>query len=141
GGADPDARNINNPNRLAPIRQRNELFSPIHGVGAYELLKTATQVFLLLEAGTVLSEFERHTNQPLYDADEEERRTGEFLTFSEAEARLATYLGANRLPYIQRVLNTAFVGRAPQDRIFCPGFLVQRADRPLMLELIWSYWH
>ncbi|HHT9126834.1 MAG TPA: hypothetical protein ACFYD6_13615 [Candidatus Brocadiia bacterium] len=35
-------------------RQLDELYVPIHGVGAYELLKTATEAFLLLKCGVAI---------------------------------------------------------------------------------------
>lgn len=133
---------ITGRNRRALARQRDELFEPIHGVGAYELLKTATQVFLLLECGPVLEEYVRYSQDPLFDADDEKLRWGRELSFDEATKKLGDYLGGNRLPYIQRVLRTAFAGRADQgNNIFCEGYLGARADCPPMLELIWSYWH
>jgi hypothetical protein len=129
---------ISGQNSASINRQKNELFEPIHGAGAYELLKTATQVFLLLECGPVLNRRDRR----FFDGKGEERRLGRKMSFDEAIAKLGTYLGGNRLPYIERVLNTAFAGRADQDNnIFCEGYLGARADCPPMLELIWSYWH
>ena len=134
-------------NDKALIRQRDELYQPIHGVGAFELLKTATQVFLLLECGAVIKETYASGAQ-LFDSTEESMRFGAELSFDEARKELKLYLGDTRLPYIDRVLDAAFASRtdvfdktAKSDRIFCEGYLGGRANCPPMLELIWSYWH
>jgi hypothetical protein len=131
--SDRNARRIN--------RQQDELYEPIHGVGAYELLKTATQVFLLMECGTNIEEVDRYTGDMLFDDEEETRRLGRTITLDEAQNSLAEYLGEGRLPYINRVLRTAFGGRNRTDSIFCEGVLGSRANCPPLLELIWSYWH
>lgn len=116
------------------IRQNKELYNPLHGVGAYELLKTATQAFLLLECGVFIEESS-------YDPDEEATRLGRSIPIEEIQRMLGAYLGDHRLPYIQTVIDNAFEGFAPRASIFCPGFLAARADCPPLLELIWSYWH
>lgn len=137
-----DTTNITEPNSVALTRQRNELYDPIHGVGAYELLKTATQIFLLLECGAVIEQ-DRYTAELLYIPDEETNRLGRTMTLAEVQAELTAYLGEGRLPYINRVLNTAFKGRDPDaTSIFCDGVVLSsHAKCPPMLELIWSYWH
>lgn len=132
---------IGERNTRALNRQRDELYEPIHGVGAYELLKTATQVFLLMECGTNIEEFDRYTGERLFDAEEEARRLGRTITLDEARNRLAGYLGEGRLPYINRVLRTAFQGRSINESIFCEGIIAGRVNCPPLLELIWSYWH
>ncbi len=132
---------INGRNGQSLNRQRSELYEPIHGVGAYELLKTATQVFLLMECGTNIEEFDRYTGERLFDAEEETRRLGHTITLDEAQNRLADYLGEGRLPYINRVLDNAFQGRSINDSIFCEGIIAGRVNCPPLLELIWSYWH
>ena len=125
-------------NNAALTRQKDELYEPIHGVGAYELLKTATQVFLLLKCGPVLD----RRDSASYDEEGEERRLGRKMSFGEATKKLGDYLGNNRLPYIERVLRTAFANSTDQgNNIFCEGYLGARANCPPMLELIWSYWH
>ncbi len=138
---DPSATiNSRNSNRLN--RQRDELYSPIHGVGAYELLKTATQVFLLMECGTTIEQFDRyHPEDRLFFTGEEGRRLGRTITLNEAREGLAGYLGEGRLPYINRILETAFQGRAINDSIFCEGIIGSRINCPPLIELIWSYWH
>ncbi|MFQ5420118.1 MAG: hypothetical protein ACE5EY_07120, partial [Anaerolineae bacterium] len=82
---------ISERNARALVRRHDELYEPIHGVGAYELLKTATQVFLLMECGTNIEESDRYTGERLFDAEEEARRLGRSITLDEARNRLAEY--------------------------------------------------
>jgi hypothetical protein len=135
-------------------REQGELFKPIHGVGAFELLKTATQVFLLLECGFCgedelnlqerdkfpLGDKER--GKTIYNPVEEAARLGlgGRLELEDVRRKLRVYLG-DGLPYINTVLENAFEGFDKSESIFCPGYLASRADCPPLIELIWSYWH
>jgi hypothetical protein len=111
-----------------------------HGVGAYELLKTATQVFLLLECGVVI-------NPKFTDVLEEKARLENWpedeLTLKTMRTKLETYLGreTGRLPYIDRILDTVFQDQESFNSPYCGGILSSAVDCPCMLELIWSYWH
>lgn len=113
----------------------------VYGTGAYELLKTATQVFLLLECSPVILGTSPFSDEQLYDPVEEAGRLGRTLTLGQIRTELANYLGNNQLPYIDRVLATANIGQEPEDSVFCAGYLSRRAECPPMIELIWSYWH
>lgn len=119
-------------------REIRELGTNVHGVAAYELLKTATEVFLLLECGVGIDEHDKS----LFDPDEEAGRLGlgAPITVGEIGNRLRDYLGDTRLPYIDRVVAASFPG-IPVDRVHCNGVLTSRANGPCLLELIWSYWH
>jgi hypothetical protein len=120
-----------------------------YGVDAYNLLKYATQAFLLLETGVVI----RLPRFPLNESEEgmniddilsgEESRTGERATFRDLEGRLRIYLGTlnGPLPYLQRVLAALESGFDERRSPFCRGALTHRFSCPSMLELIWSYWH
>lgn len=116
-------------------REISELGTHVHGVAAYELLKTATEVFLLLECGVFIK------NDTLFDEDEEAARLGETVSLGEISQRLTNYLGQNRLPYIERVVRTAFPGITRVGGVHCEGVLTSRVDGPCLLELIWSYFH
>ena len=125
-----------------------ELGPHARGVGAYDLLKTATEVFLLLNCG-VRIEIDPKVEKSFLG--QEERRLGEVrLTLGELKGRLEHYLGNSRLPhierilpYIERILRTAYQGEFVTNDVFCFGVLLSNIDAdtaPCLLELIWSYW-
>jgi len=104
-----------------------------YGVDAYNLLKYATQAFLLLETGVVI----RTPRFPLNETEEQ-------LTIDDiVDADVRTFLGTlnGPLPYLQRVLAALESEFNPGRSPFCRGALTHRFTCPSMLELIWSYWH
>lgn len=107
-----------------------------YGVDAYNLLKYATQAFLLLETGVVI-------RVPRFPLNESEQDIDIDDIASDAE-RLKIYLGGTLtgpLPYLQRVLAALESRFDPKKSPFCKGALTHRFSCPSMLELIWSYWH
>jgi hypothetical protein len=134
-----------------PIKERlAELDSvpSIYGVDAYNLLKLATQAFLLLQTGiTVQIPINPQTGRPYAKVDNipgEEGRIGKPFTFAELETELAKYLSNERLPYLQRIID-ALVGIDQKQQLeqlpYCMHLLKHRFTRPSLLELIWSYWN
>ena len=119
--------------RLA--RDARDLKTFTYGVGAYEMLKTATQVFLLLESGGCDAKIKD------LDIDDESSRFGEPVTLEELRQRLCRYLTSGHIPYIDRVLDNAFRGDREITGMHCTGVLASRVQVPCLLELIWSYWH
>jgi hypothetical protein len=118
---------------------------PLFGMTAYELLKTATEVFLLLYCGVVIRGRDVLGNtdvlgKPIFSKDEELARLG-LTNNTDFVQLLATYLGPGRLPYIQRIVRTAFPDEIPINSVFCTGILQSKVDCPCLIELIWSYWH
>jgi hypothetical protein len=118
-----------------------------HGMSAYELLKTATEAFLILECGVFVASYADPDPKTLVTPGIEEDRVtaGKLpLTPQSVRAALSTYLGGNvRLSYIDHIVKATF-GDLPnlfKDRPFCEGVLAARTDCPCFLELIWSYWH
>jgi hypothetical protein len=123
-------------------RELNELGTSVYGGGAYELLKTATQIFLLLECGVAIKQTGAFNTDELFKSDEETGRLGESVTLGEISDRLADYLGSSgRLPYIDRILRVAFPDERLTDKVHCFGVLSSKVQSPCLLELIWSYWH
>ena len=117
------------------------------GVDAYNLLKLATQAFLLLEAGVVIAR-SRNANREeksLPDTDlipGETARNGREITFDEARASLRAYLSQNGgLPYLDRIVEALDIEDLPAVSPFGGGTISSRFSCPSMLELIWSYWH
>jgi hypothetical protein len=107
-----------------------------YGVDAYNLLKYATQAFLLLETGIVI-QTRKDTGESVPFA-EGDSRLG--VTSTNLRERLEKYLGGalnGPLPYLQRIVD-ALVADWDQN---CKITLTHRFTCPSMLELIWSYWH
>jgi hypothetical protein len=111
---------------------------PVYGMTAYDLLKAATEVFLLFNCGVAIRR-EDLVRSSIVSDNEEIERSG--LTTGEIEGQLAQYLGPGQLPYIRRIVQTAFPDEIETDSVFCTGLLSQRVDCPCLIELIWSYWH
>jgi Carboxypeptidase regulatory-like domain len=128
------------PPDIPRVRRRmDELDTHLHGVAAYNILKIATEAFLLIEAGVYIrrSEF----GEPLFNEDAESNRLGQLVEIEDLEERLSRYLGHPRqLPYIKRVVRAAFSKTDPSP-VFRDRVLTARLDEPILLELIWSYWH
>jgi len=120
-------------------RRMKDLGANLHGVGTYQLMKLATEVFLLLECGVRIAPC-RGERLP-FDPLEERSRLNDDVSPPQMTARLQQYLGAQpQLPYITRVVEAAF----PQYQDIwpdCDRVLSARINEPCLLELIWSYWH
>jgi hypothetical protein len=120
-------------------RRMRDLGANLHGVGAYQVLKLATEVFLLMECGVRIDRTVT-TRVPL-DPLDERSRLGEGVSPDLMQARLHEYLGTPaQLPYITRVVEAAFPDYAqvwPQ----CDRVLTARINEPCLIELIWNYWH
>jgi len=134
----------------------------IYGVDAYNLLKLATQAFLLFEAGVavLLPRDPQRGKIPIDPTDPtqgqpvpsktivpgEEGRIGEKVTFGELSEQLRNYLTPNvaTLPYLQRIVDALVgidSGRQKEDLPYCLNLLRNRFRHPSLLELIWSYWN
>lgn len=102
-----------------------EFRSRRHGVQAYELLKVATQVFLLLNCGVKITE--------------EHFRQRDNFTFDWAFKKLDEYLGAShQLPYLKRVIEASFPWLERDGTRY--GSVLGRIHEPCLIELIRDYW-
>ncbi|MCF4129941.1 hypothetical protein [Methylobacterium sp. SyP6R] len=128
------------PPHLMELRQQaRHPHAFVGGVNAYEMLKTATQVFLLTHCGVA-----RDPDAFRDTAEEDGSRLGEYVSPEELSSRITSYLdlSSGRLPYIQRIIDTAFADREGTSRgLLCHGLIAARIDAPCLVELIWSYWH
>jgi hypothetical protein len=118
------------------------------GVDSYQLLKLATQAFLLFESGVaIVPPRDAITGQPGAadrPIDGEATRGTSFENFESAQAELANYLGGAGLPlpYLRRIAAALLGGRqAGETGPFGTDILKYRLSAPSMLELIWAYWH
>jgi hypothetical protein len=124
----------------------------IYGVDAYQVVKLATQAFLLVEAGVAIKvPKDWKTGQDKLNLTDpvpgEEGRIDEQVTFKTLRERLQSYLGPNnQLPYLDRIV-TALIDPAlpvnPNAQPFSNrlGLLRNRFSFPSLIELIWSYWY
>jgi len=114
-----------------------------YGVNTYNLLRLATETFLLMRCGIVIP---RDYN-PAWD----EARLYQRFSREHARQMLQSYLrepGAI-LPYLEQVFialdatdrQQLHSGRDDVRSPFCIVPLIQRITAPCLVELIWSYWH
>jgi hypothetical protein len=109
------------------------------GVDTYQLLRVATEAFLLLRCGSFAD--------PFVAPDAPSSRFGVTgLTLTELHDRLEAYV-AGSLPYIKSIIGGLDVGdsfniEADQlgNPIFCDD-IDAKVLQPCFVELIWSYWH
>jgi len=133
----------------------------LSNVYAYELLKSATDAFLLVECGLVPRA--RNLPAPRYDATNiviEGRRDpltgipsktdipgitdaklGRRLTTPEITQFLTDHLSPRGLPYLELIAVTLTNTQPAADESpYCFGVMPSRLE-PSFIELIWSYWH
>lgn len=143
-GTDEQVSNQDDPCEKQPraqerrLRDRQErVLQNFLGVGAYNLLRTATEVFLLLECGVFLRESDIRPG-------EEFDRTGVSMSRQELLDKLTEFLGDGRLPYLKQIIANALSDNDQAPSPFCEGIFDKRVlscSAPCLLELIWSYWH
>lgn len=119
----------------------------IHGTVPYEVLRLATEVWLLTRCGPACSDFKERPADMDLDigafAAEDASRLG--TDRADLRARILTYIekyiapapGA-ATPYLNLIV-TQLLPTLPTDRL---GYAYRsRWECPSMIELIWSYWH
>lgn len=127
---------------IANLRTHLINMQSIYGVDAYQLLKLATQAFLLYETGIAINperdgtgSIPASSGQP--DFEEARRLLEEYLR--------GTVASDSGRPYLKVIAET-LLGNSNPDEIlpYCDKVqqvLKNRFSKPSMLELIWSYWH
>ncbi|MGQ4385517.1 hypothetical protein [Streptomyces sp. SAS_270] len=151
------------PGAHEPRKQIGPRALPFPGVDAYRLLKVATEVFLLVRCGVLVSADDLITPFEGVDLEEERRRYGESGdvdgdAFARAiQQRWQRYISASSpgdrrpdeqdlalLPYlgvIRLKLGELAITDADKFGVECFGILRDKLTFPCFLELIWSYWH
>jgi hypothetical protein len=154
-------REVDVPKHLKERRDRSQLS---YGVDAYQLLKAATETFLLFKCGVIRTPEQFLPTEKRFGKvkNQEEARLGRSLTLEGMRTELTRYIGSGNLPYIDRVLDglnepvtddeeSDTETPAPLSQIipeldrgmpspFGDSVLDAGPFYPLMLELIWSYW-
>lgn len=142
-----DLGGLQRPQDQSPVQElftdlweRDSLLSS-HGIEAYAILRTATEIFLLLHCGVGIDES--------YRPREEVNRLGARRSLSAIQQRLASYLApsSGRLPYLDTIIDNVFSDEALlptatlQSTKLCEGLVSDRISNPCLIELLWSYWH
>lgn len=151
----------NDPDSLLAKPGRDRMFTRMSelrhlpGGELYELLRTATEAFLLIHAGvyppvgvnTAKAIGAARTDAPVGDPYD---RLNTGVRVNELEKKLSAYLGTSRNNYLHAIARQGALRIAesetepskynPPPSPFCldEGAFV---TRPLLLELIWNYWH
>ncbi|MFZ4986202.1 MAG: hypothetical protein ACOYLF_12145 [Blastocatellia bacterium] len=132
-----DVKNYGQPS----IKELNDSLAgklTIHGIDAYQLLKQATQAFLIFETGIRISP-ERDPATGIEPAAADD--------VTELQGRLEEYLsgtGSSGRPYLKIIAKTLLGTSNPDQGLpYCNNnnILRNRFSSPSLLELIWSYWH
>jgi hypothetical protein len=107
------------------------------GADTYQVLKVATEAFLICKCGT-LGKLDRD----LYRPGEEAPRLNGYFPYDEIAEKLGEYLHGG-LPYLRTVLRglDEELIEGPDRGQFQDTLLCGKPFDPCMLELIWSYWH
>jgi hypothetical protein len=126
------------------LRLRNSISNRIAGVDTYQLLRVATEAFLLLQCGTKLID-----KDPTRSAS---RFGGTSFDHTTLSKKLSDYLGLNGItPYIERIVHAysdivadgvlvpPLASAQVENPIFCDD-IDTKVLQPCFLELIWSYW-
>jgi hypothetical protein len=139
------------------------------GTESYEILKRATEAFLMHEAGVLperqLDQFpfpgDQPPDQPPTELTkflgEEKRRMPQYVGDGNDPVAIGRELATNRKAYLEDLeeeLRTIPYFKLIRDRLSevplkppgatpsgCYGLLRSRLSPPLLIELIWSYWH
>jgi hypothetical protein len=124
----------------------------IMGVDAYQLLKMATQAFLLFETGVTVQRPRNWATgeeppQPQSPRDDEvpdeAGRVDNHVTFHDLKHRLSAYLlpSPDRLPYLDRIVRALLETIPEEGNPYGDNLLKARLTAPSLIELVWSYWH
>lgn len=122
------------------------------GADTYQLLRAATEVFLLMRCGSLAI-----TDPPSFLPDNIElspssRFGGVTADRVDLNKRLSTYIGTGSIPYLDRITAgfaiepSHLAGTDGPDKeqkgspIFCDD-IDAKVLQPCFIELIWSYWH
>jgi hypothetical protein len=146
GPAEVDAiKQYGRPLDLERLRSCDEL-SPfggyMSGVDLYQLLKLASEIFLLLRCGICRVTPDRDTTGAARSDGggvfgiNDGPPTADQLT--NLNGVLTDFLGADRGSYISAIVRNVFGSAGFKESPFCP---VSVGLGPCLLELIWSYWH
>lgn len=119
----------------------------LYGTLAYEVLRLATEAFLLTRCGPTCKDFRSHEMQvaDFKAMAESDAQTLGFEDDVQYREKLLEYLSqmapgnAGATPYLKIIVNQLELNRPQADPLTLR--YASRYECPLMIELIWSYWH
>ena len=116
----------------------------IHGTLAYEVLRLATEAFLLTRCGPACVDFRANGSLGEFlNGAEEESRTGDSADYAlRVQAYLQQFVNGSSgaaTPYLELI--TRQLGLSPKSGDPLTRLYASRYECPMMIELIWSYWH
>jgi hypothetical protein len=105
------------------------------GIDAYQLLRAATEAYVLAHCGvagvTIPTDYKQF--------DENSRFGGKAPDLKDIKVQLTSYLGTGVLPYIDRIVS-AFA-KSDAYKPFCnETSIAAKVLSPLFIELMWCYW-
>lgn len=104
------------------------------GVDTYQLLRVATEAFLLVRCGSL----DVALTGKLSPAS---RFGGKSLDLLALQKKLEDYVGTKSIPYIDSIISGLDVDTSTTGNVvFCDDIDV-KVLQPCFVELIWSYWH
>ncbi len=125
------------------------------GTESYEVLRKATEAFLMHEIGALPTPVNESEKFPLADPAEQKRRLPQLAGSNDEEVQME--MESNRTEYLKTLEDesrTFPYFKLIRDRLSeiplkppgssgegCYGLLRSRISPPILLELIWSYWH
>jgi hypothetical protein len=150
--AGPSSLELTQAEREALMRTSGARGTPFPGVDAYQMLKTATEVYVMLNC-RVLDEYNFSDPEEVADYNIRNDRNRQASDLKRLWDRYLTHVngkgpGTTTLPYfalIRRKLgDQSIIQHNPQLQgvvEVCDGIMQQKLTRPCFFELIWSYWH
>ncbi len=115
----------------------------LSGVDTYQLLRAATEVFLLINAGSLGGPAKTPIGDPVSAPS---RFGGKTIAKDELDRRLRAYLPDGILPYIRTITEglrpraTTTTPNPNEIPLYCDD-LDAKVLEPIFIELLWSYWH
>jgi hypothetical protein len=159
GPVDELLKDINDENRKSALEGTRKLVEGpaqyIDRVRGWQMLKEATELFLMAEAGLAIRQDARHSklsrlaHQFSELGPRDPLQLGEYERHEFARRERGNYLvhlqnGYQGLPYIKLILEKLVdLPLKPFELVHnanCYGIQYEEVNRPVMLELIWSYW-
>ncbi len=143
---DPELGEPKLKNRFDDLRGR----STLKGIDSYNLLKLATDAFLIFECGLVGKPGDDVLEPGLFEFDAKGRRLGQQpgISVRDINIGLRRFLDISSnldiLPYLDGIVDQIVVQNENKKKEMVPYYeamLRYRLSCPSMVELIWSYWH